>query len=44
MNKRLSFNSMISDYEIVNPEFARVKVYVCYAGKNRNRSSISEEV
>lgn len=44
MNKRLSFNSMISDYEIVNPEFARVKVYVCYAGKNRNRSSISKEV
>lgn len=44
MNKRLSFNSMISDYEIVNPEFARVKVYVCYAGKNRNHSSISEEV
>ena len=44
MNKRLSFNSMISDYEIVNPEFARVKVYVCYAGRNRNQSSISEEV
>ena len=44
MNKRLSFNSMISDYEIVNPEFAKVKVYVCYAGRNRNRSSISEEV
>lgn len=42
--KRLSFNSMISDYEVINPEFARVKVYVCYAGKNRNGSSISEEV
>ena len=44
MDKILNFNSMISDYEIVNPEFARVKVYVCYAGRNRNYSSISEEV
>ena len=44
MDKILNFNSMISDYEIVNPEFARVKVYVCYAGRNRNFSSISEEV
>ena len=42
--KILSFNSMVSDYEIVNPEFARVKVYVCYAGRNRNHSSIDEEV
>ena len=40
MPKILSFNSMVSDYEIVNPEFARVKVYVCYAGRNRNKSSI----
>ena len=44
MPKVLSFNSMVSDYEIVNPEFARVKVYVCYAGKNRNMSSIDEQV
>ena len=44
MPKILSFNSMVSDYEIVNPEFARVKVYVCYAGKNRNMSSIDEQV
>ena len=34
---------MISNYEIINPEFARVKVYVCYAGRNRNRSSIDEQ-
>ena len=44
MPKVLSFNSMVSDYEIVNPEFARVKVYVCYAGRNRNKSSIDEHV
>ena len=44
MPKVLNFNSMVSDYEIVNPEFARVKVYVCYAGKNRNMSSIDEQV
>ena len=44
MPKVLSFNSMVSDYEIVNPEFARVKVYVCYAGRNRNKSSIDERV
>lgn len=44
MPKVLNFNSMVSDYEIVNPEFARVKVYVCYAGKNRNMSSIDERV
>ena len=44
MTKVLNFNSMVSDYEIVNPEFARVKVYVCYAGKNRNMSSIDEQV
>ena len=31
MPKVLSFNSMVSDYEIVNPEFARVIVYDCYA-------------
>ena len=42
--KVLSFNSMVSDYEVINPEFARVKVYVCYAGRNRNHSSIDEEV
>ena len=44
MPKVLNFNSMVSDYEIVNPEFARVKVYVCYAGRNRNKSSIDERV
>ena len=44
MPKVLNFNSMVSDYEIVNPEFARVKVYVCYAGRNRNMSSIDEQV
>ena len=45
MDKQLmSFNSMVSDYTVINPEFARVKVYVCYAGKNRNRSEISREV
>ena len=44
MPKVLNFNSMVSDYEIVNPEFARVKVYVCYAGRNRNKSSIDEHV
>ena len=42
--KILSFNSMVSDYEIVNPEFARVKVYVCYDGKNRNNSYIDKDV
>ena len=44
MPKVLNFNSMVSDYEIVNPEFAKVKVYVCYAGRNRNKSSIDERV
>lgn len=44
MPKILNFNSMVSDYEIINPEFAKVKVYVCYAGKNRNMSSIDEQV
>ena len=43
MSKILNFDSMISNYEIINPEFARVKVYVCYAGRNRNRSSIDEQ-
>ena len=42
--KILSFNSMVSDYEIVNPEFARVKVYVCYDNKNRNNSYIEKDV
>ena len=42
--KILSFNSMVSDYEIVNPEFARVKVYVCYDGNNRNNSYIDKDV
>ena len=42
--KILSFNSMVSDYEIINPEFARVKVYVCYDGKNRNNSYIDKDV
>lgn len=43
-NKILNFNSAMTDYVVINPEFARVKVYVCYAGKNRNRSEISKEV
>ena len=43
MSKILNFDSMISNYEIINPEFARVKVYVCYPGRNRNRSSIDEQ-
>ena len=42
--KILSFNSMVSDYEIVNPEFASVKVYVRYDGKNRNNSYIEKDV
>ena len=45
MEKRLiKFNSMMSNYEIVNPEFAKVKVYVCYEGKNRNRTEIPRNV
>ena len=44
MDYSITVDYGISDYEIVNPEFARVKVYVCYAGRNRNYSSISEEV
>lgn len=45
MKKRLiKFNSMMSNYEIVNPEFAKVKVYVCYEGKNRNRTEIPRNV
>lgn len=43
-NKLFQFNSMMKDYEIVNPEFAKVKVYVCYAGKNRNRTEIPQDV
>lgn len=43
-NKTIKFNSLISNYEVVNPEFARVKVYVCYEGKNRNRSEIPRNV
>ena len=42
--KILSFNSMVSDYEIINPEIARVKVYVCYDGKNRNNCYIEKDV
>ncbi|MGL5151619.1 MAG: hypothetical protein ACRC7N_13730, partial [Clostridium sp.] len=42
--KNLIFNGTMSNFEMVNPEFAKVKVYVCYAGKNRNRSEISREV
>ena len=42
--KIFSYNSLISDYEIINPEFAKVKIYVCYEGKNRNKSFISKEV
>lgn len=38
------FESRFSDYEFVNPEFAKVKIYVCYAGKNRNRSNIEKSV
>lgn len=41
---KIKFNSMMSNYEVINPEFARVKVYVCYDGDNRNRSNISKDV
>lgn len=40
----LKFNTNMTNFERVNPEFMRVKVNVCYEGENRNYSKISEEV
>jgi len=42
--KTYSFNARIENFEKVNSQFAKVKVYVLYTGKNRNRSIISKEV
>jgi hypothetical protein len=41
--KRIEFDSKIVDFEKVNPEFAKVKVIIAYAGQNRNGSYISKE-
>lgn len=42
--KVLKFETMASNFEQVNEEFMRVKVHVCYAGKNRNNSIIEKDV
>lgn len=42
--KVLKFETMTSNFEQVNEEFMRVKVHVCYAGKNRNYSIIEKDV
>lgn len=42
--KVLQFETMTSNFEQVNEEFMRVKVHVCYAGKNRNYSIIEKDV
>lgn len=45
MDKKLfKFETMTSNFEQVNEEFMRVKVHVCYAGKNRNYSNIEKDV
>lgn len=43
-NKLVSFNVNFGDIEKINPSFAKVKIYVCYAGKNRNYTKIEKEV
>ena len=42
--KVLKFETTTSNFEQVNEEFMRVKVHVCYAGKNRNGSIIEKDV
>lgn len=45
MDKKVfKFETMTSNFEQVNEEFMRVKVHVCYAGKNRNYSIIEKDV
>lgn len=45
MDKKVfKFETMTSNFEQVNEEFMRVKVHVCYAGKNRNHSIIEKDV
>lgn len=43
MLEKASFNVSIQNIEKVNPEFAKVKVFVMYPGKNRNHTYISKE-
>ena len=41
--KTLSFVSKFSKPEVFNSQFHKVKIYVAYAGKNRNMSTISKD-
>lgn len=42
--KTLKFETISGEFEQVNQEFMRVKIHVCYAGKNRNHSIIEKDV
>ena len=42
--KTYSFDVKIADFEKVNSQFAKVKVYVLYTGRNRNYSDMSKQV
>lgn len=45
MEKKIfKMDSFASNYEVVNPEFAKVKISVCYEGENRNGSIIPRNV
>lgn len=41
--KRFNVNTDISEYQLVNPNFAKVLVKIAYADENRNKTNISKE-
>jgi hypothetical protein len=43
VENKIKFESLLTNFERVNPEFAKAKVNICYAGKNRNGSVIPQE-
>ena len=43
MEKTLFFETVVTDYELMNPEFTRATINIFHKGQNRNGSDITEE-
>ena len=43
MEKTLFFETVVTEYELMNPEFTRATINIFHKGQNRNGSNITEE-
>ena len=42
MEKTLFFETVVTEYELMNPEFTRATINIFHKGQNRNGSDITE--